>query len=311
MDKKLALHNATATTATAENYTPMTNSDINKALSLFALAIKEQRELFTIEGHNPIKQNAYTSSSDFAGIYFPNSFMRFNRHTLYTIACVAKHKNGKYCLILSLQDEADDTEDQRAYRAFCNKVKDTRVLKNLLSEYLSIELEDIVMSYEERKQRADLQESRNIYAKELKALETLERAYKKDGKPFARLEDNFPNAKIFCKRSILDNTILSVVLKIHISSEWVEISLPCANEHKEEITADDLAGKIEMQKEANKLKLKEYDTALKKLHAVCMEIEKMVVKMSDLYRKTIPYGHNTSSLSRAAKSFMQDLIALI
>ena len=252
----------------------MNNTQIREAIAMFKQVLKEHPEDFKISGEDPIKQNAYTSSSFIPGVYFPNTAIRLVQEKHYDVIAVGlEQKNNRYCIILRISNDNPSNLTPSQWQR----------LQEVCPQFLFLPMDEILYSDAERKLTNDL----HGYIKECNAIAaaigTLKRVYKKDGTSFARLEANYPEAKIYISRNFE-----GFITQVEISGKWAEndyiridLHIPSEMKHTD-LTADELGYYLELRRRESAQRIGYYAKQLRASHQAFLKCQKACQKVRDV-----------------------------
>lgn len=163
----------------------------------------------------------------------------------------------------------------------------------------------------------ELQKHLQDYEDELYALEHLKKATKKDGKPFARLSDNYPEAKIDLKHCWIDGSIEGIELYGGFGKKSVYgrkfhriVMYFPQGEHKESISFEDVESLIAKETKRASEQCDNYKKQLKVARKAFAKIDNIATKLIDCV-KSIEEANDApyySSLGYALIKYAKEIL---
>ena len=168
-----------------EEIKEMTNEEIKEALKELKKVIK--LGIIKSDHADPIAEGVYTSSSDFAGVFFPNSILYDATYTERRSACWApvalckRQKNGGFSYGLMYDLTEKGASDEIYKKLYIDTKIDPRYF---------VSFYEMTYTSEERQTLEALNANIEECKKDLKILNNIKFITKKDGQPFANLTKN-------------------------------------------------------------------------------------------------------------------------
>lgn len=224
----------------------MSNQEKAEGLKLLKKYLTKQKA--TITGAVPYHFNAYSSSSDVIGVYFPNSKIEVESLKLMTVLCIAKVDNA-IGLVFAYDKEKISKIEREGIRNFYS---------NKSNELDFVGFDHLIYDYDCLEIKKKIEARIKDYEKDLKTLKSVEVTTKKDGKPFAKLENNFKNVNITSAyRWRVDVYSVGLYHSVYLHRD--------SNNHDKDITIEEVKTLIFKEIERIKERLAKEKQALKDL----------------------------------------------
>lgn len=253
----------------------MSEKEIKEGLKLFSLYI--QKTNTTIRNADPIKENCYITSGDIIGVYFPNSEILTPEHKYFYDFCSISKVNNELGVIWSLKDEKHDPETMRPL--------------GWLNEYIFCSFDEAIYGSQFVDAKHELLKRTRAKEKELNALKSIKRIYKKDGGQFAEFTKNY-NVKFILEKSF--SNVGYCWAKFCFNYDDYTIYLKSENvltiEYMDQCIAENIA-KVEN-------KIKEYKNALKSLLKDFAKVQKATQQLKEVLKNNELKSYYIEQLKR-------------
>ena len=281
-------------------FVEMNDRQIDEAIAQFKQAVKEYPDDFIIEGHDPIKENAYTSSSYIPGVYFPNTKIRVACSKCYDVCCLAMTKDGRYHIAMAMVGERPEAFTDREWER----------IKEACPQFEYLPLEEVLYANDEIKCMRELKEYINEANTKAEALANIKIARRKNGCWFQRLEANFPGVTITPSVNYFDGTVSSAKLSgWWYKQQFVEIYISFPEKLKE-ITPDALLCATAEARKKLLCNVLSYQRQLRVLHQNFVKCRKAMEKVEQAF-KALPEakdGNYHTHLGYALRDYTKNII---
>lgn len=168
----------------------MTKQEAKEGLNLFKKFLKVKSGVVSWSKSNPIEENAYISSGEIIGVYFPNTIFTVEGWKNYDLLSISK-VSGRLGLVFALKDDASPR------------------LKEVFVAYMFSDFDSLTYHRDMLEIKQKLERDRKDYENNLKVLNAIKPSAKKDGGEFEDVKKNFAGVFVSVERSY--NGIISRV----------------------------------------------------------------------------------------------------
>lgn len=259
----------------------MNDKEIALSIKLFKKAIS--KNAITYEHADPIEQNCYISSAGaIIGVYFPNTQFSQKLHPSYKICSLSK-VGGALGVVFALSNEARERLSERARIYF--------------DDYIFASFDSLLYTREELNIKQKIEKRLQNYKNQLKALQNIKRAHKKNGGDFARVLDNFTGARFSYDWGIVSPVVYYIDLHFDYSFACREVRLYRSDENKNqnaEPTISEIAILIEAEKDRTAQRITQEVANLKMLNSDFAKFEKITKKLKE-FLNSVPNKYDFKS----------------